>query len=156
MIRGGAATGEDAMLENPEVRGRRKPPRTDHELGPVAAHDPPLDLVHLSRQCQGDPDLEDELLGLFRLQSRASGRATRRPSRRRPELSAKIAHKLRGSALAVGAGRVARAARGDRGERAGGAGSEAPRTAEAAMAQAVAALAAAVAEAVAEIERLRG
>src|ERR1700734_1483698 len=73
--------------------------------------DPPLDLVHLARQCLGDHELEAELLQLFRQQAptltaRLSGS---------PHLSldakAKIAHMLRGSALAVGAGRVAGAAR---------------------------------------------
>ena len=33
--------------------------------------DPPLDLVHLARQCLGDHELEAELLGLFRLQAPA-------------------------------------------------------------------------------------
>ena len=36
-----------------------------------ADFDPPLDLVHLARQCLGDHELEAELLGLFRLQARA-------------------------------------------------------------------------------------
>src|ERR1700677_996674 len=72
--------------------------------------DPPLDLVHLARQCLGDHELEAELLQLFRQQAPA---LTARLSGSPPlslEAKAKIAHALRGSALAVGAGRVAGAA----------------------------------------------
>ena len=71
--------------------------------------DPGLDLVHLSRQCQGDRELEAELLRLFQLQLRA--RSTQLSDLSAPESKARIAHKLRGSALAVGTGRVARAAK---------------------------------------------
>ena len=111
--------------------------------------DPPLDLVHLARHCLGDHDLEDELLGLFRVQSRALAAQLSDPGLSSLESKANIAHKLRGSALAIGAGRVADAAlrieeiatpTGDRGQ----------------LAQATAALNSAVAEAVAEIERIRG
>jgi hypothetical protein len=79
--------------------------------GPAAGgFDPPLDLVHLARQCQGDHELETELLGLFRLQAPALTAQLADPSFLPLESKAKIAHKLRGSALSVGAGRVARAA----------------------------------------------
>ena len=117
--------------------------------------DPALDLVHLSRQCQGDPKLEAELLGLFRLQlqglsAQLSDLATT------PELKARIAHRLRGSALAVGAGRVARAAKAIE-EKALAA--REPARADGpqleAVSQAVAALEAAVAEVVAEIALIR-
>jgi chemotaxis protein histidine kinase CheA len=111
--------------------------------------DPPLDLVHLARQCLGDHELEAELLQLFRQQAptltaRLSGS---------PHLSldakAKIAHTLRGSALAVGAGRVAGAAW--RIEQLASAGDQ-----SSAEARAIAALLSAVSEAVTEIDRLRG
>src|ERR1700683_2156393 len=72
--------------------------------------DPPLDLVHLARQCLGDHELEAELLQLFRQQAPT---LTARLSASPPlssDARAKIAHTLRGSALAVGAGRVAGAA----------------------------------------------
>ena len=72
--------------------------------------DPPLDLVHLARQCQGDHELETELLGLFLLQAPALTAQIADPGLLPLESKAKIAHKLRGSALSVGAGRVARAA----------------------------------------------
>ena len=36
-----------------------------------AGFDPPLDLVHLARQCLGDHELEAELLAMFRLQAPA-------------------------------------------------------------------------------------
>jgi Hpt domain-containing protein len=72
--------------------------------------DPPLDLVHLARQCLGDHELEAELLGLFRLQAMALTAQLAGSSPLSLESKAKIAHKLRGSALSVGAGRVARAA----------------------------------------------
>src|SRR6202044_4139546 len=77
----------------------------------VGGFDPPLDLVHLARQCLGDHELEAEMLQLFRLQAPA---LTARLSGSPPlslDAKAKIAHTLRGSALAVGAGRVASAAR---------------------------------------------
>jgi len=72
--------------------------------------DRPLDHVYLVRQCQDDLELAKELLVLFRVQSlealaHLSGSA---PSAL--ESTANVAHKLRGSALAVGAGRVSSAA----------------------------------------------
>jgi HPt (histidine-containing phosphotransfer) domain-containing protein len=111
--------------------------------------DPPLDLVHLARQCLGDHELETELLGLFRLQARALTAELSDAPALSLESKAKIAHKIRGSALAVGARRVASTAwlleglassNGDQ---------------SSAEARATAALLSAVAEAVAEIERIR-
>ena len=70
----------------------------------------PIDLVHLSRQSLGDRALETELLSLFERQAhlivaRMAG----------PELDGRafveLAHTLKGSALVVGAWRVAEAAR---------------------------------------------
>ena len=66
--------------------------------------DSPLDLVHLARQCLGDQELEAELLGLFRLQARALTAQLSELACLSSESKAKIAHTLRGSALAVGAG----------------------------------------------------
>ena len=71
--------------------------------------EPAIDLVHLARQTEADAALEAELLALFDRQAadllaqlavEGAARAGR----------ADIAHKLRGSALAVGAFRVASAA----------------------------------------------
>lgn len=115
-----------------------------------ADFDPPIDLVHLTRQCLGDAELEAELLGLFRLQARALTAELSHFPRLSLESKAKIAHKLRGSALAVGARRVAGAA-GLIEELALSAGDR--RCAEA---QATDALLSAIAEAVAEIDRIRG
>jgi hypothetical protein len=115
-----------------------------------ADFDPPLDLVHLARQCLGDAELEAELLGLFRLQARALTAELSHSPLLSLESKAKIAHKLRGSALAVGAMRVAGAA-GLIEELALSAGDR--RCSEA---DATAALLSAVAEAVAEIDRIRG
>jgi HPt (histidine-containing phosphotransfer) domain-containing protein len=111
--------------------------------------DPPLDLVHLTRQCLGDQELEAELLGLFRLQAPAMMAQLSHFSALTLESKARIAHTLRGSALAVGARRVASAAwRVEELAAAGGEqGSEETR--------AVAELLSSVAEAVAEIERIR-
>jgi HPt (histidine-containing phosphotransfer) domain-containing protein len=109
-----------------------------------------LDLVHLARQCLGDHELEAELLRLFRLQAPV---LTAQLSERRllsSESRAKIAHTLRGSALAVGASRVANAAWRIE-ELASAVGDQ--RSAEA---PAIAALQSAVAEALTEIDRLRG
>ena len=112
--------------------------------------DPPLDLVHLARQCLGDHELEAELLQLFRLQAPA---LTARLSGSPPlslDAKAKIAHTLRGSALAVGAGRVASAAW--RIEELALAADDQ----SSAEARAIDALLSAVAEALTEIDRIRG
>ena len=118
--------------------------------------DPALDLVYLSRQCQGDPELEAELLGLFRLQLRGLSLQLCDLATSTPELKARIAHRLRGSALAVGAGRVARAAKAIEDK---ALAAQDPARAYAphleAVSQAVAALEAAVAEVVAEIALIR-
>jgi len=118
--------------------------------------EPPLDLVHLARQCQGDGELEAELLGLFRLQSRALTAELSHASGLSAERRAHIAHRLRGSALAVGARRVARAAAALEEKPPSFMGAEAAAEQSAAAAQAVAALEASVDEAIAEIERIRG
>ena len=111
----------------------------------------PLDLVHLARQCLGDHELEAELLGLFRLQAPALTAQLSDSPLLSLESKAKIAHTLRGSALAVGAGRVASAAGASRNWRLGRPATRARR-----KARAIAALLSAVAEAVAEIDRIRG
>jgi chemotaxis protein histidine kinase CheA len=112
--------------------------------------DPPLDLVHLARQCLGDQDLETELLGLFRLQAPALTAQLSGSPPSSLESKARIAHTLRGSALAVGAGRVASAAWRVE-ELALAAGDQ-----SSAEAPAIAALLSAVDEALTEIDRIRG
>jgi HPt (histidine-containing phosphotransfer) domain-containing protein len=79
------------------------------DLDAEDAGEPAIDRVHLSRQTDGDAALEVELLALF---DRQSGKlldelSVEGPARRR---RADMAHKLRGSALAIGAGRIATAA----------------------------------------------
>lgn len=110
----------------------------------------PLDLAHLSRQCFGDKSLEIELLLQFRIQSLSIATQLEDGAARSPGSTADLAHRLRGSALAIGAGKVARAAATveERG-RAGGHS----RSAE--MARAISDLRDAVTEAVVEIDRLR-
>src|ERR1700722_10547970 len=109
---------------------------------------PAIDLVHLASQCLGDHELQVELLGLFRRQAPALTAQLCGSPPPSLESRGRIAHTLRGSALAVGACRVASAAwrleelstsSGDRSS------AEAP---------AIAALQSAVAEALAEIERI--
>jgi HPt (histidine-containing phosphotransfer) domain-containing protein len=112
--------------------------------------DSPLDLVQLARQCLGDAELEAELLAMFRAQARTLIAQLSDSAPLSLESKAKIAHRLRGSALAVGARRVADAAR--RIEELGSAAGDQP----SAEAQATAALLSAVAEVVAEIDRIRG
>lgn len=65
----------------------------------------PIDLVHLARQTLGDRALEQEVLGLFVVQTRAVLEQLQEASdqRRRMEL----AHTLKGSARSVGAWQVA-------------------------------------------------
>jgi Hpt domain len=119
--------------------------------------DPPLDLVHLARQCLGDHELEAELLGLFRLQAPALTAQLADPSPLSLESKAKIAHKLRGSALSVGAGRVARAAwRIEEMTSSPGFGSLGDFDQRLTQAGAIAALLSAVTEAVVEIDRIMG
>jgi hypothetical protein len=123
----------------------------------VGGFDPPLDLVHLARQCLGDHGLEAELLGLFRLQAPALIAELSDPSCLSLESKAKIAHKLRGSALAVGARRVASAAwRFEEMAAAAGHPSRPDAVQSSAEAEAIVALLSAVTEAVVEIERIRG
>jgi chemotaxis protein histidine kinase CheA len=117
---------------------------------PISGSNPPLDLVHLARQCLGDRDLEAELLGLFRLQAPALTAQLSGSPALSLEAKARIAHTLRGSALAVGAGRVASAACRIE-ELASAAGGDQ----NSAEAQAIAALLSAVSEALAEIDRIR-
>jgi HPt (histidine-containing phosphotransfer) domain-containing protein len=111
--------------------------------------EPPLDLVHLARQCLGDHELEAELLQLFRQQAPIfTARLSGLPAIPL-DAKAKIAHTLRGSALAVGAGRVADAA-----SRIEGLTSAAGDQSKA-EALAIAALVSAVSEVLTEIDRLR-
>src|SRR5580692_11691947 len=72
----------------------------------VNSDEPAIDLVHLARETDGDAALEAELLALFDRQS-ANLLAQLAVD---GDARADIAHNLRGSALAVGAGRVASAA----------------------------------------------
>jgi hypothetical protein len=142
-----------------ESSGVARPAETVSNRDEPAAgrFDPPLDLVHLARQCLGDHELEAELLGLFRLQAPALTAQLADQSPSSLESKAKIAHKLRGSALSVGAGRVARAAWAVE-ELASAAGLPPRADADRRLAEAgaIAALLSAVTEAVAEIDRIMG
>jgi HPt (histidine-containing phosphotransfer) domain-containing protein len=78
---------------------------------PVAAAiiPPPIDLVLLARHCLGDQELERELLVLFERQAaRIVGQIASACGDFK--LCGDLAHTLKGSALAVGAGRVVEAA----------------------------------------------
>jgi HPt (histidine-containing phosphotransfer) domain-containing protein len=69
----------------------------------------PIDLVHLARATDGDESLEAELLSMFDRQSEKLAERVKfadLPRRARAD----IAHRLRGSALAIGAFAVAEAA----------------------------------------------
>jgi len=115
---------------------------------------PIIDLVHLARQCQGDAGLEEELLGLFRRLAPSLVAQLSDPQMRL-ESKANVAHKLRGSALAIGAERVARAAEAIETaarSRSRGDGPDEEPTEEVSLA--VAALIEAASEAVAQIDRL--
>ena len=124
----------------------RSPPPGAAAAPASAAGEPPVDLVHLARQTDGDSALQQELLALFDKQSASllALSSDRSAERRR---RADAAHQLKGSALAVGAGAVARAAAAVETALAGGAtGPEAVESALAALAAAVAAARAALAE----------
>jgi HPt (histidine-containing phosphotransfer) domain-containing protein len=112
--------------------------------------EPALDLVHLTLQCQGDADLENELLALFCLESQSLAGQLADPNALSFDSKVTIAHRLRGSALAIGAVRVARAAAALE-SLARGAGGEQME----AISRASAALEAAVAEVAARIALIR-
>ena len=71
-----------------------------------AGGDPAIDLVHLARQTFGDIALEAELLAMFDAQA-AKIAARLRHDELGARALADLAHQLKGSALAVGAHRVA-------------------------------------------------
>ncbi len=107
------------------------------KTGPIPAS---LDLVHLSRQTEGDAALQRELLEMFRQRSSELVRhmdamACEPEPQMRPIRD--LAHQLKGSALAIGAFRVAAAA--DRVESAFDPGASGQKTARAAAIQALAA-----------------
>ncbi|HLH49003.1 MAG TPA: Hpt domain-containing protein [Roseiarcus sp.] len=113
----------------------------------MAAPSPPIDLVHLARQSLGDQDLERELLVMF--QQQAARLVAQMTAARGDDLKlrAALAHTLKGSALAVGANRVAEAAARVEAASAEGAG-------QLALAASLACLAGAVSEAREAIARL--
>jgi HPt (histidine-containing phosphotransfer) domain-containing protein len=73
---------------------------------PLAPDDGPIDLAHLQRMTLNDADLEREVLAMFAAQS--VGLVNELASL--PSNVAELAHKLKGSARAVGAFQVADAA----------------------------------------------
>jgi HPt (histidine-containing phosphotransfer) domain-containing protein len=75
---------------------------------PVAGFERPVDLVHLALQTQGDKSLEAEVLGLFLRQSPQILKAIIGADDDRARFEA--AHRLKGSAKAVGAFSIAECA----------------------------------------------
>ncbi len=144
------------MLENPGLL--RITELADRDGLDAGARDgPALDLAHLTRQCSGDQGLEIELLLQFRTQSLRLAVELVEDVRLPPGAKADLAHRLRGSALAVGAGRVARAAAVvEACARAAPQGGSERSTPDVELSQAIGALRAAVADAAAEIDRLQG
>jgi HPt (histidine-containing phosphotransfer) domain-containing protein len=76
----------------------------------VLDSEPVIDLVHLARQTMSDQALEVELLELFDRQSARILAQLIDAGAIDAKLCGDLAHKLKGSALAIGAGRVARSA----------------------------------------------
>jgi HPt (histidine-containing phosphotransfer) domain-containing protein len=138
------------MLENAWAES---PADTASPWESPALGDPPIDLVHLARQCQGDPGLEEELLGLFRALAGSLAAQISDP-RVGLELKAGAAHKLRGAALAVGARQVACAAGTIEDMARGAAGGDQDKN-QTRASLAITALQATVTAAVAQIDRLR-
>jgi len=68
---------------------------------------PTLDLNQLTAQTLGDRTLEHQLLALFRTQARHILESLQDPAITSPAVNADFVHLLRGSALAIGATRVA-------------------------------------------------
>ena len=78
---------------------------------PTAPASRAIDLVHLARQSLGDKGLECELLALFERQAgQILARLAQDMAATNPKARADLAHTLKGSALAIGANRVAAAA----------------------------------------------
>ncbi len=114
-----------------------------------------LDLGHLDRQCMGDKALAAEVLQQFRVQAAALIETFAREGSMSSREKADIAHRLRGSALAVGAFPVAEAAAAveTRGRESAPLGDEGSKQG-AELSQAIARLSEAVSRAVAEMDRL--
>lgn len=110
-----------------------------------------LDLGHLERQCMGDRDLEAEVLQQFRAQAATLIETLAQDGHLSCAAKADIAHRLRGSALAIGAFAVAHAAAA---VETSGRGGERPAQAVE-LSQAIVGLREAVAQATVEIDRLR-
>ena len=148
-----SAVSEDFMLKNSRVK-RPGGTVSAGESPVVGDHDPPIDLVHLARQCQGDRGPRG---GAARPVPAVAGAEAAQLSDPGMGLKQKrdVAHKLRGSALTIGARRVARAAEAI--EALAGSSEGEPRSGGTTAASvAIRTLQAAVAEAIGEIERLRG
>ena len=81
------------------------------ERAPARDRDAPvIDLAHLARQTLGDRALEAELLALFENQSARITAQLIALGAGEAKSRGDLAHTLRGSALAIGAGEVARSA----------------------------------------------
>jgi hypothetical protein len=74
---------------------------------PPASREEAIDLAHLSRMTLGERTLELEVLALFIRQAEI---LQQRMDIARPSVSAAAAHTIKGSAVGIGAWRVARAA----------------------------------------------
>jgi HPt (histidine-containing phosphotransfer) domain-containing protein len=86
---------------------------TSQDSGRASAEDggePVIDLAHLASQTLSDQALEAELLALFENQSARIISQLIELGAGDARLRGDLAHTLRGSALAIGAGRVARSA----------------------------------------------
>ncbi len=91
------------------IQGQNFASPSPHEPLPKLPEDRPIDLVHLARATDGDEALEAELLAMFDHQGEKLVERVKLadlPRRARGD----IAHRLRGSALAIGAFAVAEAA----------------------------------------------
>ena len=75
---------------------------------PLVPDDGPIDFAHLRTMTLGDDRLEREVLAMFAAQAAELGAALAAL----PDDTAELAHKLKGSARAIGASRVAEAASG--------------------------------------------
>jgi HPt (histidine-containing phosphotransfer) domain-containing protein len=140
--------GQEVEMSAKPAPSRTSPPSVAAAAAAAVsvAGEPAVDLVHLARQTDGDLALQQELLALFDKQSASLlAQSSDRSAERRRRADA--AHQLKGSALAIGAGAVARAAAAVEAALAAGAdGREAVESALAALAAAVEAARAALAK----------
>jgi HPt (histidine-containing phosphotransfer) domain-containing protein len=109
----------------------------EDEMSDLGDRRDPLDLVHLAAQTGGEPALQRDLLDLFIVQSAEFVARIYALARLDPAAASDLAHRLNGSARAIGAFELAGAAAALEGDLAAGDGAEALEPMAAALSRAL-------------------